>query len=134
MMQLNDMTIGRIIEAEQFRGAEIKVMIGRSVEEAIAGGKIVLNVDRHTVVSDRQLRSGTLIIAVDDSTAEDDLNIKRYKAMGMTYAQAKVVHLRNLGYEQSEIAAVEKTTRAAIQSRERFANKKMCGTVLYERR
>ena len=131
---MNNITVGEII-GRCDPDTVVKVMIGRSVDDALAGsGGILFNIDRHTVASDHRLLSDALVITVDDSTGEDDPNIRRYRDKGMTYAQARVMHLRNLGYEQSEIADMENTTRAAIQKREDLAKKKIGRTMFYERR
>jgi hypothetical protein len=113
---------------------EINIMIGRSIEDAKQRKcRKIHQIDKQTIASDCCLSCGILIITVDDSTDEEDENIKRFIGMGMTYPQAKVAHLRNIGYEQGEIAAMEETSRVAIQKREGLAKKKLGRTILYER-
>jgi len=138
------MTVSEIIEEmesdQDCNISIVKITVGKSVDDVVTNlhmGSIRI-IDKETIASDyRRVRNGDdviLIITVDDSTDKEDPNVKRYMAKDLTYNQAKVMHLRGLGYGQVEIAEREGTTRVAVQKREDLAAKKLGGTILYERR
>jgi len=137
-------TIAEIIAEAESSGRNpssmrVIILIGGTVEDAIARSESeprnrINRIDKQTVASDHRLsENGDLIIAVGDGTGADDPNVKRFMAMGLTYNQAKVMHLRSLGYGQGDIAEMEGATRGAIQKREDLAEKKLGRTILYER-
>jgi len=66
-----------------------------------------------------------LIIAVDDSTKKDNPNIMKYMAKGLTYDQAKVMHLLSLEYRYDEIAELEKIKEDKVEEIEEEAKNKL---------
>lgn len=151
----DEYTVGKLIERHRYTDPDLDIQVRIGDTALIATGEARRNSDKRsegcinaidydTVASDHMIESpeewrddnivqkDTLIISVSDSTEENNPNIKRYMDAGLTYAQAKIVHLRNLGFEQSKIAEMEGVTKTAIQQREKLGSSKLGKIMLYK--
>ena len=154
------MKVGRVLwnhRGLELAGVDTNIIVGKSVADVLRKSsedgealQSIYHIDYDTIVSDYRIIEGKeceaylcgvatgaavrrcLIITIDGSTDRDNPNIKRYLSHGLTDLQAKTMHLRNLGFDQSEVAEMEGVSRVSITEREALGKRKMgCITVYW---